>query len=262
MPRILLVTDNSAIVAEVAGALQSAGHQLEWVTPPELFARFEDDFDALVVDAAAQRLDVEGLRGWILRHELPAFVIDAESGGVTRGFGAILFEHPAGPPQRRGSLPDVVWAMVLLDALESAMTDRKNSDTQPATSRSQLREHLRGEILLVDDDPDIREVVSATLEREGYVVHTARDGHEALFLLRSGIQPALILLDLMMPAMNGWELRRKLREDARFAEIPIAVISAAAAPQGGMRETDTFLRKPFEMSALLRTIESFARRGR
>jgi two-component system response regulator MprA len=81
-------------------------------------------------------------------------------------------------------------------------------------------------VLVVEDDRDIREALGAVLEIEGYRVLYARDGREALAEARRE-HPDLILLDLMMPKMNGWQFRETQREDASISAIPVVVCSAA-----------------------------------
>jgi CheY-like chemotaxis protein len=82
-------------------------------------------------------------------------------------------------------------------------------------------------ILVVDDDRDIREMLAQTLEDEGYAVRTATDGRDAMRLLASADElPCTILLDLMMPVMNGWEFRAAQRRDPHLATIPVLMLSA------------------------------------
>lgn len=105
-------------------------------------------------------------------------------------------------------------------------------------------------ILVVDDDPDIREALSSVLEEEGYRVATATNGREALDWLHRSEPPCILLLDLMMPVMNGWEFIEQLKtEGGRLASTPVCVVSAFAdrAPA----EAVAVLRKPLEVDALL-----------
>ena len=92
-----------------------------------------------------------------------------------------------------------------------------------------------GAILIVEDDADVEEAMREILEGEGYPILSAANGEEALRILAEKPRPRLILLDLMMPVMNGWELLRALRESAKLARIPVVVVSAvgsSAAPPG------------------------------
>jgi CheY-like chemotaxis protein len=103
----------------------------------------------------------------------------------------------------------------------------------------------RGYVLLVDDDDEILDAVSDVLRDVGYVVEVAHDGVEALATLADG-QPCLVLLDLMMPEMNGWQLLDYLRDHG----MRVGVCILTASPQAAPRELP-ILRKPFELEALL-----------
>ncbi len=112
-------------------------------------------------------------------------------------------------------------------------------------------------VLVVEDDSTIRETLAELLADEGYGVTCAANGVEALALLGTEERPALILLDLMMPVMNGWDLRRALADDPRLAAIPVVVLSAAVASGGRPSDigADEFLAKPFDLSTLLDTVQ-------
>jgi CheY-like chemotaxis protein len=84
------------------------------------------------------------------------------------------------------------------------------------------------EILLIEDEPDLRTDLAYLLEDEGYRVRTAAHGAEALALLEGGARPAVILLDLMMPVMDGWETRAHLRARAALSNIPVVILSGVA----------------------------------
>jgi CheY-like chemotaxis protein len=112
-------------------------------------------------------------------------------------------------------------------------------------------------ILLVEDDFAIRETVAEVLAGEGFQVTCAANGAEALERLgEAAEQPGLILLDLMMPVMDGWQFRTAQRLDPRWASIPVVVLSAGAGMEGeiGGLAPDAFLPKPFELDRLLKTI--------
>ena len=113
-------------------------------------------------------------------------------------------------------------------------------------------------VLVVDDDPDLRDSLMRLLEDEGYETLGASNGREALEVLeRPAGRPCLILLDLMMPVMNGWETIEHLAAHPELGRIPIAIMSACNTPQrqsnmGAIDElTFLFLRKPIEIQALL-----------
>jgi CheY-like chemotaxis protein len=114
-------------------------------------------------------------------------------------------------------------------------------------------------VLIVEDDLDIRDALSQILEEEGYSVDTAANGQEALDRLRSGPPPRIILLDLMMPVMNGWQFRAAQQQDPDLAGIPVVVISADnnvrdKAIAIGVQEC---FRKPIEIAGLLATIARY-----
>ena len=103
-------------------------------------------------------------------------------------------------------------------------------------------------ILVVEDNDDVREMMTVTLELEGHEVYTAANGRQALAQLENGVRPCLILLDLMMPVMTGWEFRSALQRDQRFKGIPVVVISAVG---GDLVNQAGFIPKPINMDTLL-----------
>jgi CheY-like chemotaxis protein len=111
------------------------------------------------------------------------------------------------------------------------------------------------DILVVDDDPDELAVTVEVLRSEGYEVEGARDGSEALQRLNGGPAPALVLLDLTMPGMNGWEFCRAIEERAEVREVPIAVLTGLDIETVGElpdRRSDAgFLQKPIDPDRLL-----------
>jgi CheY-like chemotaxis protein len=111
-------------------------------------------------------------------------------------------------------------------------------------------------ILVVEDEPDIRQSLKMALEMEGYSVATAENGRVALDLLSRSAPPCLILIDLMMPVMNGWEMLRELRADATLASIPVVVVTAFADHPWGV-DTAALLRKPVELDQLYACVERY-----
>lgn len=114
-------------------------------------------------------------------------------------------------------------------------------------------------ILVVDDDPAIRDVVADILEMSDYQVQTANNGAEALAHIRADT-PAVVLLDLMMPVMDGWEFLRRCRDVAQCKQIPVAVMSAArdAAAAANELGAQAYLTKPFDMDAVLEVVSRLA----
>jgi DNA-binding response OmpR family regulator len=110
-------------------------------------------------------------------------------------------------------------------------------------------------VLVVDDEIDIREAVSEILADEGYEVHGARDGAEGLQKARA-FHPSLVLLDLMMPGMNGWEFRAAQANDPDVSQIPVLVLSAFGRIPGF--EAAGFIPKPFGLDDLLSAVRLHA----
>ena len=114
-------------------------------------------------------------------------------------------------------------------------------------------------ILIVDDDADMRDTMTDVLQAEGYKVIAVPGGPEALRLLEEGLRPALILLDMMMPGMDGRQFRAEQTKHSDWAAIPTVVFSA----YGDVAETASEigaaggLAKPLRMDALLELIERF-----
>jgi phosphate regulon transcriptional regulator PhoB len=120
-------------------------------------------------------------------------------------------------------------------------------------------------VLIVEDEPDIRELVIHHLKRDGYQVSSASSGEEALRLVQAG-PPDLILLDLMMPAMDGLEVCRRLRQDPATASLPIVMLTAKGDEVdrvlGLEIGADDYIVKPFSPRELLARVRAVLRRSR
>jgi CheY-like chemotaxis protein len=115
----------------------------------------------------------------------------------------------------------------------------------------------RRSILLVEDDREIRESLQDALELEGYEVLGASNGREALDTL-STRKPCLILLDLMMPVMNGWEFAEAVQGNAELAGIPIVVVTAFGQElQRSKIATQDVIPKPVDLDRLFRAVKCF-----
>ena len=115
-------------------------------------------------------------------------------------------------------------------------------------------------MLVVDDDPAIRESVTEVLSSEGYRVLEAGDGHEALRQLDAVSGRCVVLLDLAMPGMNGLELLTELSRRGQNDRFPVVVMSANAHPRElEFPQVVALLRKPFELDELLRWVEVCSR---
>ena len=112
-------------------------------------------------------------------------------------------------------------------------------------------------ILVVEDNDDVREMMAVTLELEGHEVATAVNGRDALNKLHSGEKPCLILLDLMMPVMNGWEFQTELEHDPDLCDVPVVVVSALGGEMARRRAAAAYLPKPIDMDQLLHVVCDF-----
>lgn len=123
-----------------------------------------------------------------------------------------------------------------------------------------IPEGCRGMVLVVEDDFGIRESISEVLEDHQYLPVPAVNGKDALERLKASTdKPCVILLDIMMPVMDGWDFRAVQREDPELSSIPVVVLTAHA----NLREADArlkasaYLSKPVTMEALLSTVDRF-----
>lgn len=108
-------------------------------------------------------------------------------------------------------------------------------------------------ILVVDDDPNFRSIMADVLGAEGCRVAQAGNGREALEILRS-LTPDLVLLDLSMPVMDGWELATIMQHDPSFADIPVAVLSSQL--DSGLESQMRVLRKPVDLPNLIGILDA------
>lgn len=117
----------------------------------------------------------------------------------------------------------------------------------------------KGKILIVDDEADILHFLELVLRERGYEVTTASTGREAI-QLAGAIRPNLVLLDIMMPQMDGWEVLRLLRVDEATAQIPVAMVSARTDPrdrvQGLQEGAVDYICKPFSLDDLIAKVEA------
>jgi CheY-like chemotaxis protein len=112
--------------------------------------------------------------------------------------------------------------------------------------------------LVIEDDVDVREVLGDTLTDEGYQVVTAENGAEGLAQLRGMRDPCLVLLDLLMPIMNGWEFRSRQFADPRLRDVPVIVMTATTNIPEAKIQANAFLQKPVDLDVLLRTVSQHA----
>jgi len=115
-------------------------------------------------------------------------------------------------------------------------------------------------ILVIEDDNSIRELLVELLQSEGYEVASAVNGLEGLKYLQTQPKPELILIDLMMPVMNGYSFRTEQLKNPLWAAIPVVVMSAEANAKEKMKDygITAFLSKPVELDTILKTVELYS----
>jgi CheY-like chemotaxis protein len=115
-------------------------------------------------------------------------------------------------------------------------------------------------VLIIDDDKWIAMSTAMVLEAEGFVVHSALSGPEGIAMVRR-LKPGLVLLDIMMPGMDGWETLERLKADPECASVPVIVFTAREQREGRARSQQLgaveYVRKPFRPEALAQTIRRF-----
>jgi CheY-like chemotaxis protein len=114
-------------------------------------------------------------------------------------------------------------------------------------------------VLIVEDDVELRDMMAELLTLEGFVATTVANGREALEYLRRGDRPDIILLDLMMPVMDGWEFRRKQQSDPALATVPVVVLSALDHRRAAEVDAVAFLKKPLDFDRLLELVRQYCR---
>ncbi|HEY6136893.1 MAG TPA: response regulator [Thermoanaerobaculia bacterium] len=113
-------------------------------------------------------------------------------------------------------------------------------------------------VLVVDDDPNIRRMIIAALRREGYQFAEAPNGKDALDIMRAQ-HPSVVVLDLMMPVVSGWEVLQQRETEPDLRQIPVIVVSASRGPEIAHavdKGICAFLPKPFDISALSALVRS------
>src|SRR5258706_12999133 len=113
----------------------------------------------------------------------------------------------------------------------------------------------RRRLLVVEDDRELSSAIADALDEAGFEVLQAEDGKNALDKLGQGADPDVIVLDLMMPTMDGWQFRLAQKQDQRFVSIPVVVMTANRSAQARAVDAEIHLEKPFHIENLTRAIE-------
>lgn len=118
--------------------------------------------------------------------------------------------------------------------------------------------NTQARILSIEDDPEMSSLIQLIFERKGHRVIGARRGELGLELIKS-LKPDVLLLDLMLPDIDGWELYRQMKTDKELAKVPIIIVSARSEEQDAANgfhviDNDRFIQKPFEVKELVDTV--------
>ena len=150
---------------------------------------------------------------------------------------------------------------MIAESLGRSLADRKTTGPDaplPASNEARPpRSAVYCPVLIVEDDPDLREMMAQLLVLEGFNARTVANGREALDYLREEKPPELILLDLMMPVMDGWEFRREQQRSPKLAEVPVIVLSALDQTRVGDIGAVAFLKKPLDFDRLLDLVRRY-----
>jgi CheY-like chemotaxis protein len=147
-------------------------------------------------------------------------------------------------------LRDPRWVAASASPAELGVAPR-----QEAGSSGRVLEHHTRAVMVVDDDHDLRTTIQSELEERGYLVYGAANGMEAINILRQVPPPQLILLDLMMPIMNGWDFLQSVKGDASLANIPVTVLTWL---QHTKMPDSPVLMKPLDLRTLIDLVEQHA----
>ncbi len=156
---------------------------------------------------------------------------------------------------------------VELQGADSELAERVEALVHYRSGLAQARQAPPGKpakprtILVVNDSPTIRKLVTMTVERHGFATRTAADGYEAIDVIRDWGVPDLILLDIAMPGLDGYQLCKLLRQNADTTNIPIIMLSGKdgffSKVRGRMAGSTEYITKPFEPDGLLRVVERY-----
>jgi DNA-binding response OmpR family regulator len=282
--RILIVTSDENFQREARIAFDQKGLDSLELRDPSRTAEVaaQDQPDLVLLDADVAGFDGRDLLSALKRDprtkRIPVFLMSGVDRPWGRSFALALgadeyLDKPVfvGAVARRirahiQSRAAAISPPARQDSIGSAASeiDRLQADVLRAEERERARSpKLRGScstdrpVLIVEDDADVREALANILEDEGIPTLAARNGQEALDLLHAeGVNPALILLDLMMPIMNGWEFRRRMETDASIQHAPVVVMSAR--PYDNSVDSVAWLQKPLRVDQLLSTIHQVA----
>jgi two-component system chemotaxis sensor kinase CheA len=156
---------------------------------------------------------------------------------------------------------EVLLILNVADLIKLAMRGKRRSvlDTRPETALSGVTRAQR-RILIVDDSITTRTLEKNILEAAGYTVQLAIDGHEALSAIATGGMPDLIVSDIVMPRIDGFELTRRIKDDPNTANVPVILVTSLSSPEDKARGIEAgadayIVKSSFDQNNLLETIE-------
>jgi signal transduction histidine kinase/DNA-binding response OmpR family regulator len=252
--RIALIDDDTGFAQLLAGFLERAGFAVE--VSPTARAGFERVVaappDLVLLDRLLPDGDGFDLLSRLRQDErtagIPVLVVSVRKEralGLRLGASGYLVK-----PVRPARVQELI--------LETLGQPRSAAGAAGAAGAADGAADRVPEVLVVDDDDDLRHLLVERLQAGGLVARGAADGGEALALIAAR-RPALVLLDLMMPGVDGWETLRRLRADPATAELPVVVLSArdgaAERAAGEDLHVMDFVGKPFDLGTLLEDIE-------
>jgi CheY-like chemotaxis protein len=242
--RVIVVDDDDdARSLTTAMLLEQGCDAREAASAAEAYALFRD-FSPHILATDLAMPDEDGVS--LLRR------VRAEHGRVP----AIAVSAFSGPSELRrissAGFDGHIKKPILLEELTSTiagLVGRRSGDEPGAGSEEKS---ARNSVLLVEDDAALASELADLLADQGYLVRIARDGSEAWSKLEAGFQPSVIVLDLLLPVMDGWTLRRKLLDHPRLATIPVVVVTGVSkSDAAAIERVDHLLRKPFDFKSLL-----------
>ena len=221
---------------------------------PEAFFG-QDEADADLFLAAAERLEAAG--GEDFDSQLDLALAYLNGGRFDDGLARLREAARLRPADRELRAAAEVVGRMAADRTEAALAAAALEEGHGAAGPKT--------ILVVDDSPTIRKLVTMTVERRGFRALAAGDGREAVAVIRDRGVPDLILLDITMPGMDGYQLCKLLRQSADTAEVPIIMLSGKdgffSKVRGRMAGSTEYITKPFEPEGLLRAVERYCPAG-
>ncbi len=145
-------------------------------------------------------------------------------------------------------------AILPVEAKEPAPESDTPEKTEPAAESAPAKEGARGSLLVIDDDPASRELLTRMLEKEGYAVRLAANGPDGIASAKQN-KPDLITLDVMMPSMDGWAVLSALKSDPATADVPVVMLTMVEdRPMGFALGANEYLTKPVQKSRVLEAV--------